>query len=483
MAEMRYVGRGLAVVPANLGALLEELCTVTRLSRVTEWVENESTGVSFPQQKTVEEEIPLFWYDRKNDAFVTYSGFGPEIRDLLAKKTTVRERSLIDSGLGDPDLSAVKRVVWRKRQKEVFAAVMAYDRGIIKCPTAWGKTFLIKQLAKVYPKAEILITVDSADIVRDIYDGLKFDLGRQLGIVTGGKRTPSRVTVATSQSLHRCPKDVNLILADECHKLCTENYLKKFNKFPRAKVFGFTATPDGRSDKAERFGTAIFGPLIKDITFQEGVEGGNIVPIQVRLYRSTGPDVSKMHNQVAADRMSLWRNKSRNELIARIAKDLAVNNPDAQILIMVDKTEHAYVLGQLLPEYAIVSGELSAARVAKFRKQDVMVEGQEPCTVKQRQEHKKAFESGQLKYAIATKVWSKGVDFRDLSFLIRADGVGSPIDSGQVPGRVARLGKRTNKELGTVIDFYDDFSPNLRSRSDRRLAVYRKNGWHIQRCS
>jgi superfamily II DNA or RNA helicase len=290
------------------------------------------------------------------------------------------------------------------------------------------------------------------------------------------------VIVCTSQSLHKAPKDVSLILADECHTHMTEGYVKKFNKFRRARLFGFTATPEGRSDGAEGFGEALFGPVIANVNYQESVAGGNIVQLHVRVHRSElGPEVSRIAVKATADRLGIWLNEDRNNLIARVTREVEEEiGDDQQLLIMVDKTEHAYALGQLLPNFAIVTGEPDAARVTAMRRRGSMTDDQEICTVKMRERYKKAFEAHELKRAIATKIWSKGVDFRDLAVLVRADGSGSPIDAGQVPGRLSRLGDKTAKDSGLLIDFLDTFSGNLQGRAQKRLAVYRKNGFRIE---
>jgi len=90
------------------------------------------------------------------------------------------------------------------------------------------------------------------------------------------------------------------------------------------------------------------------------------------------------------------------------------------------------------------------------------------------------FELGRLKKVIATKVWKQGVDFQDLSVLVRADAVSTPIQSTQIPGRLSRLGREKEKDYGILIDFFDKFSGNLYARSLNRFKVYRSKGWSIE---
>lgn len=487
MIRISYVGRAVLVTPGEVGEHFHELCTPCPVKRVTEWIEDLSTGTSRQIQTVKTEASPLYWYDtddRGRKIFGTLAGYGLEIERQLRKRyDDVQVRSLVDDGLGEPDLSKLSEVKWRRRQKGIFAKLLAYRGGMIVCPTGWGKTFMIKLLARVYPQARIVVTVASRDIVQDIYDDLKWDFPRDIGMIGNGKHQPKRLIIAVAQSLHKCPKDASIILADECHTLMTKRYTKIFNRFRRAKIFGFTATPSGRSDRGEGFGHAVFGSEIANVTYQEGVAGGNVVQLRARIIPSTkGPEVSAIPNKARADQKAIWCNADRNGLIARAVREVEEEiGPDQQLLVMVDKTEHAYCLGQLLPEFAIVTGEPTADRVKEMRKRKSMTADQEICTKRMREEYRKAFEAHELKRAIATGVWSKGVDFRDLAVLVRADGGGSPINSGQVPGRLSRLGRKTQKVDGLLIDFFDNFSRNLRSRSESRIRVYRQNGYEIER--
>lgn len=487
-ATLAYVGRALVLHPASLGELFHNACTVTRVSFEMSYIEDEDTGAVSRVRRRVSDNIKMYWYDVDptfgEKVFAAYSGYGTRIINTLKKRgINVRVENRVDDGLTRPDLTALRDIIWRGRQKEIVAKIMAYRGGTIVCPTAYGKTFMIKALAKAYPEASLIATVDSTDIAEPMYDELLFALGpKTVGMVGAGKNNPRRVTVAMSQSLHKCSKDANLVLADECHKLLTENYIKKLNKFYRARLFGLTASLNKRSDNADGFAEAIFGPVLVNVGYQEGVGTGNIVQLDVEMVRvKSGPNTVGINDKVALDRLALWQNEARNNIIANVVREAEQRfGDDAQILIMVDKTEHAYRLGQLLPDYAIVTGEPDAKKVKRFRNNGTMTADQEVCTKAMRQQYRKDFEANKLKRAIATKIWSKGVDFCDLQVLVRADGAASQIDSDQVPGRLSRRATTIDKEKGLLIDFIDAFSSQLQGRSAQRLRAYKKNGWNVR---
>ena len=493
MIEVGYLGRALSLRPAGLGEIFHSTCTVSRTTHQTEWVKEEDaiTGevTSRPVTRRVHERIPLFWYaeDAKGERlFCTYSGFGPKIVAELRRlgHADIRVRELVDDGLGRPDLSQLQGLSWRRNQKSVFAKLLAHRRGIVVCSTGFGKSFMCRALAKAYPDAKIIITIPSgsADVAKRFYSSLADDLGyTNVGLVGYGSRRIRRITVASGASLHKLPKDANLILADECHAFSTERYVKVFNKFHRARIFGFTATEGKRGDRADDFGRALFGPVIADIGYQESVAGGNVVQIRVRMYRVTeGPRITTDH-KITVDRRGLWDNGARNRRVVEAVREAEAEvGPDAQILIMVDTIEHAYLLGQLLPEYVIVSGVPQPDRVAKLRRKGVITPDQQLCTDEMRTKYRKAFEANELKRAISTKVWTQGVDFTELAVLVRADGAASGIDAGQIPGRLSRLSETGEKECGLLIDFVDEFTPQLHSRSIKRVKEYQTvYGWEV----
>lgn len=347
--------------------------------------------------------------------------------------------------------------------------------------TVTHNSFMMRQIVRVYPTAKLVITVSSLDVAKTLYEELK-DFVPDLGFCGTGMQNPRRVTVAVTNSLDRCDFDANLVLVDECHTALAPSVIKKLNQFRRAKLFGLTASPDGRSDGGDGFMEALFGPTLYDMTYQQGVAAGNIVQLRVKMYRSSkGQDLSGIDDKTYVDRHGIILNKDRNDLVVRATRELEQElGPDAQILIMVDKIEHAYLLGQQLKEYTIVTGVMPKERRDELVAMGVLTPESKLCSAADRDRYRRAFEKNQLKRVIATRVWEKGVDFRDLQGLVRADGLASPIAACQIPGRLSRLGKTVDKSVGVLVDFADLFSKNLKARSRKRLSWYTKCGWIIE---
>lgn len=476
---LTYLGRIISMTPAELGAQFENVCTVKVVKQEQPCAENGW------QQKRFVEEKTLFWYDTTPDGvpvFCAFSGYGYRLEYVLKQQGhEVEVKDLVPCGLPErPDLDLFKNIEWRGSQCTVFAKLLANRMGVIDCPTGWGKSFLIRQLARAYPNARICATVPSTAVAKELYDELFMFDPANTGIIGGGKhRLKRRVMVAVTHSLHHIDPETNLVLVDEAHAVLTEGFIEKFGGLRRARFFAFTASPEGRSDQADGFMEAMFGPVLHHVPYQEAVESGNVVQVRYRVYQcADGPATTGIKNKIRRDRQGIWRNPSRNALVVHAAQQAEKEHgEDAQILIMVSTAEHAYILQQALPHYVVVAGELSEEREEQLRGSLAMTDDQIVTTKEMEAEYKEKFSSAEIKHAIATFKWSKGVNFLDLKVLIRADGTASEISSTQVPGRLSRKGSDGQKPEGILVDFNDSFCPTLKQRALSRFKVYRRHGW------
>jgi superfamily II DNA or RNA helicase len=479
-ATVTYLGRVLSVEPAYLGQLFEDDLSITLIEQ------GEPDPRNNWQRQMIQKPQRTFWYDTDPHGvakFFSYAGYGPRIlKKLRAQGFEVVERDWLPSGLPAPRFDLLpKDLQWRGSQAQVMATMLASRCGTVVCPTGWGKTSISRLIPRIYPDSSIIFTVPSRDVARDLHEALSLD--GPVGFCGDGTHDPQRVTVAITHSLKHCHRQANLLIGDEAHALVAESFREALVQFPRAKFLGMTASPSGRSDGGDQYIEAIFGPVIYEVPYQEAVESGNVVPIDVWVMQvPTGPNVQSIVRKDLKDRAGIWSNAYRNarvvEAVDLVTKRFAPGDP--QILIMVDKIEHAYRLQQVLPDFTVVSGTSTDENIDRLVDRGVLTPGQKLCSRKDRDRYKAEFEAGTLRRAIATFIWSKGVDFVDLDVLIRADGTSSPIHSTQVPGRVSRLGHAGQKVRGVLVDFNDSFSPDLAARSKMRFKVYRQNGFKIE---
>lgn len=345
--------------------------------------------------------------------------------------------------------------------------------------TVTHNTFLFEAMCHLYPKAYIDIVVKPTDVASRIVRQLSGSLPN-IGQV-GGKQNyyGDRITVYTAGSAHKSSHRADILLCDEAHLLMTEEASKALAENWRfSRNFAFTGTPKGRMDGADAQLELFFGRTIFKLSYQEAVSLGLVVPIHVRwLPIRMDYNPAKDKTGVPKMRWGIWRNQVRNQAIAN---DIRSNYPDpnTQILILVATVDHAIMLWQFLPEFALCYGNsLDQSDVERYQRNHYLPQNFIPTTPDVREQMRQAFEAGSLKRVIATDVWSTGVDFAQLQVLYRADARESENMDAQGPARVSRISPSTGKEVGEVVDCCDTFDKTFKRKSETRRRHYNALGW------
>jgi len=431
----------------------------------------------------VSEKIKL--YEVTENHIETFSGLLPRFMVEFQKRGFVPEISHLikhnlqayTDELSDEDLEYMRD---REDQISVLGLIGEHTGGfLVNAPTGWGKSFVVRYVCRLFKDARIAIVTPGVDLVESMYKLLKERI-RGVGAVSMNHDHIDRVTVSTIDSMEKLRGiEWDILLFDEAHRAgspCVSNAIA--TTFHTAKCVGFSASPVGRTDNADLVVEALFGPVIYNVSYQEGVERGAVSPIRVEMYRVPNGPSCEGKASVVRNRHGLWRNKHRNKLIADICGALPA---DEQALIIVGTAEHAIRLHGLLPDWPVVFSTAGKGAVKLLTKGELpWIDGMEPggnMSKAYREQCRLDFESGKMKRAIATGVWNTGVDFTNLRWLIRADGLASVIQSIQTPGRLSR--KSDGKTYGTLIDFQDEFDSGLLRRSAARKRQYASMGWVV----
>lgn len=374
------------------------------------------------------------------------------------------------------DFSRVDVTTLREGQPEALVEVASHYNGVIVAPTGFGKSFLIKQICKMYPTLNIVICTPRKPVVKSLYERLVADpaLKDSMGVISSWKtlNPDNRVVVSTVRSLFKTDYEkCDLLLFDECHGVGAVHTAESLAKFTRARNFGFSATPTGRGDGADLVLESLFGPVRFDYTYQEAVDTGSVVPIQVYVVNVHGKEIHK-EGRIALKRWGLWRNKERN---AKIAESARAFGDDQQVLIMVETIEHGMHLKKELPEFTLVYSNCTENRYNDFVEKGFT--NDKYLTDKEMFALQDDFESGVLKKVISTMKWREGIDPVHLNGLIRADGMSGSIPSTQIPGRLSRT--NDDKTVGVLVDFMDNFDKRLKGTSINRVRNYNKLGWSV----
>ncbi len=349
-------------------------------------------------------------------------------------------------------------IQFREDQFNLLDKMYEHKRGIIKSPTGSGKTIIAMGFASMFPSAKILFLAHNLDIVTQTHD--EFDEKGFNGIRV--KEIGPRITISTIQTFKKINENgdyfdyYDIVIIDEAHH-CNKRkslYGKALQLIDAPYKFGFTATlPEGRRKLMAQEG--LLGPVIGELTIQEGVELGimakpkiTLVPLDVNT-NLTGLKYKDTYTRC------IVKNRLRNRKIAVIVRDRV--EAGKTVLIMVKEILHGQNIADVLDIYGVDS---------YFVKGDVDKET--------RNEIKKKLNSKKIKCVISTAVWREGVNIPTLDCIINACGGKSEIMTLQAIGRGLR--KAEGKDTVEIVDLLDEYR-YLAGHAIRRVKIYVENDW------
>ncbi len=468
------------VVATDTGVLLspwpadiEEYLKVTRRLRVTQPTVTKKGSIKVIQTYTIRKED--VWYCSNGSGVIppAMAEYVVELLKMCGHTPLFRD---LRTPCSTPDWSRLNKEL-RQGQREILEIMCTFRHALIQAATGLGKTEAMVQFRLINPDLRIgIVTFRSA--VRDsIAHRLRQnDPDHTVCVIKANSIIYEAHTyVLVDKSLHKLdPSMIDVLIIDEVHGSGSERAFDQLLRFVGLRVYGLSATPFGRHDRADLVPIVLCGPLRLNLDYGFSVKTGANVPLHVYIYKAYGPDVTTLSDHMQ-EKLGFWRNTQRNALIAYICKNLPA---DDQTIVMCRSVEHVLRLRKMLPDFICVFNPVNIER-----EQELLNMGLLPPGWKNRSDFKldpsearKEFEENKLKKVICTPVWKEGVDFPNLRWVIRADGTVNKIFCIQAAGRLAR--KINGKQSAAVIDFMDMFG-NMVQRSKARIKHYMKEGWHV----
>jgi len=334
-------------------------------------------------------------------------------------------------------------------QQEVLSQIQQKKRCIVCLPTGSGKTymysvvsaFIDKKVAIVVPAKEVLDQVERTlrEYTNDfvVFWGPKTDLDKRIVISTAG------TLAARFNYIREEMSTVEVLFADEAHYYGANSFFRVSHLFPRAHYrVGFSATPVGRSDKADLRVLGVFSPEMIYTTHKID----RIVPVSVVFldYTKNNPAFSDPEDYEA-----LLKDRRRIQAICWIASQLR----DTQIpfLIFVDRLELGEKIAFHLQIPFVTANSNDRGKVFQQIRENKLI-------------------------GAVTTIGHTGLDIPVLMAIINTVRDTTPISLGQRAGRVMR--KLDSKNIGVVFDFLDRGRLPARWAS-KRMRVYQALGFSV----
>jgi len=253
-------------------------------------------------------------------------------------------------------------------------------------------------------------------------------------------------------------QNIDALIVDEVHKIRKGNEVNKIIKLVKTPIrFGFTGTmPENLMDQWNIIGK--IGPVIYEKNSYELRLENFISNVQVQILKLNHKEdpfedvVISSSNLYREEQKFLMRSIFRNNVIGKLACKLNNN-----ALILVDFIEHGENLHRVIKEMCpnkqcyFIRGEVEVTEREKIRK---LIE-----------------EHTDIVVVAITKIFSTGINIKNLHYIIFACGGKAKIKIVQSIGRGLRLHKDKDKLI--IFDVADDFKYSA-LHMEKRIALYEK---------
>lgn len=232
-------------------------------------------------------------------------------------------------------------------------------RGIIVAPTGLGKSTIIAMIiANIQVKT--LIVVPNLELKRQLSASLEAAFGSLKHITVENIDSPR---------LNKL-KGFDMLIIDEFHHSAAKTY-RKLNKTAWSSIyykFGMTATPFRSQDSENMLLESVLSNVIYEISYQDAVKAGQIVPMEVYYYELPKQTV-KGHTWAQVYNELIVKNESRNTLIHEILLSLSTQN--ISTLCLVKEISHGEDLAKRT-NFTFANGteeqELKIAKINLFNR-------------------------------------------------------------------------------------------------------------------
>ena len=343
----------------------------------------------------------------------------------------------------------------RDYQSEIVTKALTLGRGTVVLATAGGKTLtmasLLSNVWNMKKDFKCLIIVPDLGLVEQTskdFLSYKVPLTRSKWTGNSELNQSTNIVIANLGILQSKNSDltwienIDVLVIDEVHKLRRGNEINKLIKKIKTPFrFGFTGTlPEDNLDQWNIIGK--IGPVIYEKSSYQLRLESFVTPATVVAFflnYKTKPAYPE-YNYNATDKYRaetefLIKNSFRNNFLAKLTNKIQKNT-----LILIDYIEHGVTLEALLNSILV-------------NKRVYFIRGE--VEVEEREKIKKAMEEANDVVVIAiSKIFSTGINIKNLHYIVFAGGGKSKIKILQSIGRGLRLHKDKDKLI--IVDIADN---------------------------
>ena len=339
-------------------------------------------------------------------------------------------------------MKEIKLFDYQEDMKERIEKALRLHRSVMaQMPTGTGKTYLLTAVIDSFvsnnPMEKVWIVVHRRELVSQIDETVrKF----QSYSASNASFLLSSVKTMSIQWLMRhydeIEEEPGLIVIDEAHHALAKTYKEMWERFPKAKFLGLTATPCRLNGKGF---TDLFDVLVQSWSVPEFISKGRLATYDFVSIKSDGVTQRLIDSLQKRGADGDYQNKEMDMLlnkkpsIERLYRSLEEFGKDRKGIVYAINISHAQEITKLYQKHGVKAIAIDSKTPATERQQDI-----------------EAFKKGDIQVLVNVDIFSEGFDCPDVEFVQLARPTLSLAKYLQMVGRGLRVAK--GKKNCVIID-------------------------------
>ena len=339
-------------------------------------------------------------------------------------------------------MKEIKLFDYQEDMKERIEKALRLHRSVMaQMPTGTGKTYLLTAVIDSFvsnnPKEKVWIVAHRRELVSQINETVRkfhsYSASNTSSLVSSVKAMSIQWLMRHYDEIEEEP---GMIVIDEAHHALAKTYKEMWERFPKAKFLGLTATPCRLNGKGF---TDLFDVLVQSWDVPEFISKGRLATYDFVSIKSDGVTQRLIDSLQKRGADGDYQNKEMDMLlnkkpsIERLYRSLEEFGKGRKGIVYAINISHAQKITKLYQENGMKAIAIDSKTPATERQQDI-----------------EAFKKGDIQVLVNVDIFSEGFDCPDVEFVQLARPTLSLAKYLQMVGRGLRVAK--GKKNCVIID-------------------------------
>ena len=339
-------------------------------------------------------------------------------------------------------MKEIKLFDYQEDMKERIEKALRLHRSVMaQMPTGTGKTYLLTAVIDSFvsnnPMEKVWIVAHRRELVSQIDETIRkfhsYSASNTSSLLSSVKAMSIQWLMRHYDEIEEEP---GMIVIDEAHHALAKTYKEMWERFPKAKFLGLTATPCRLNGKGF---TDLFDVLVQSWSVPEFISKGRLATYDFVSIKSDGVTQRLIDSLQKRGADGDYQNKEMDMLlnkkpsIERLYQSLEEFGKDRKGIVYAININHAQKITKLYQEHGVKAIAIDSKTPATERQQDI-----------------EAFKKGDIQVLVNVDIFSEGFDCPDVEFVQLARPTLSLAKYLQMVGRGLRVAKE--KKNCVIID-------------------------------